>query len=115
MAKTKTVIEGQNKRAQIKADEMRNTAEMRMHSVAAGHGLSGNFEQQFLKEAAKNIAKLLGPHDLTKTYDATDLDSISQMLEDLGHRYENAQTGHTSAPAPAHKPAPKAAGTKDKF
>ncbi len=120
MEKTRAVIEGQNTRANIRADAMERTAKMRAQTIAAGHGLSGSFLSAFEKEAAKAVAKLLGPRDLTKEYTPADVESISIYLENLAEMFHDQQYGDGSSETymgthPKKRPQPKPAGGKEAF
>ena len=104
MEKTNATIKGANTRAQIRADALQTSAHIRAAAIAQQHGLKGAAEATFLKEAAKQLAKFVGPQDLNKTYDMADLDTITSAYEDLAEQLAHPGT-HT--PKPAGTPAPK--------
>lgn len=93
MAKTELQQEGATSRANIRRDAMESTAKIRARAVGAAHNLSGNFLKQFEKEAAKAVAKLLGPRDLTKEYSPADIDSITTYLEQLAEMFHDQEFG----------------------
>jgi hypothetical protein len=82
---------GATQRANIKADAMQRTATIRANVIASTHGLSGGFLAAFQKEAAKAVAKFLGPQDLTKDYTPADVDSITTYLEHLAEMFHDQQ------------------------
>jgi hypothetical protein len=119
LRKQEVTQEGQTKRANIRADAMKRTAEIRTNAIGETHGLSGSFLQQFQKESAKAVARLLGPRDLTKEYTPADLDSITAMVEHLAEMFHDQQYGDGSSETylrthPTKRRQPKAA-TKEQF
>jgi len=108
---------GANTRAVLRRDAAEKVANIRARAIGSAHGLSGGFLATFEEEAAKSVAKLLGPKDLTKEYGASDLDSITTYLEgiaemlhdqqfgtqDSGAAYGNTHPGRRKAPAAKQK------------
>lgn len=89
--------QGATERARIRRDALENTAKIRARAIGGAHSLSGTFMSQFEKEAAKAVAKLLGPRDLTKEYSPADLDTITNYLENLSEMFHDQQYGDGSA------------------
>lgn len=114
MEKTGEVIKGQNQRAQIRADALRNTAELRMQSI--GSRLEPSLRTIFLKEAAKKLAEFLGPEALNKTYDRDEaLGNLVEEFEALSDALEHKQPKTTVPGTVKTAPAPKAKGGLEDF
>jgi hypothetical protein len=119
MEKTTATQTGANERAQIRADAMKKVAQTRAGAIASAHGLSGSFMTTFEKEAAKQVAKLLGPQDLTKEYTQADLDGLTTYLEGIAEMLHDQQYGDGSSGTylgthPSKRPKPKPT-TKEQF
>lgn len=74
---------GATERAKIRRESAENVAKTRASVIGRSHGLSGGFLKAFEKEAAKQVAKLLGPRDIMKDYDQADIDALTEYLEGI--------------------------------
>lgn len=120
MEKEEAKLAGSETRANIRADAMQRAAKIRSSVIGSSHGLSGTFLATFEKEAAKSVAKLLGPHDLTKEYTQADLDSMTNYIEQLAEMFHDQQYGDGSSDKylnthPQKRPQPKEPPTKEEF
>lgn len=114
--------EAATERAKIRRDAAEKTARIRANAIASGHGLTGSFLATFQKEAAKAVAKFLGPRDILKDYTMTDLDTMTGYLENLAEMFHDQQYGDGSAetfvttpPSRRVKPKPEKPASKEKF
>lgn len=107
--------------ANIRAQALRDVANRRAQVIADTHGLSGQFLATFQKEAAKAVAKYLGPHSLTTDYTPQDIDTLTSYIEHIAEMMHDQQHGTNDGGAAAfgthpdkRTPAP-AAGAKPTF
>ena len=106
LEKQKLIIEGQNKRAQMKGDAMRDVAIA--HNKRVGAALPAGIRAAFEKKAGEALAQFFGPESFNKSYDTSVLEEYAQRVNDILDRLEHPEEHKNDKPN--NTPAPTSDG-----